>query len=160
MAVQSSSRRSRTNGHLGGQGHGFIAVCHAGGAPEVAKVYTLFIHGWASWIMPLSQRWSAQIMILTMLPSSGRLLLSRVMMLSNSIQHVRFFHRLPVSALRACLCGRLSFRRWRLPCHYLLWGPLLQSTPIVFWRRSRWILKRCWELWTERIRHPQGGEDS
>jgi hypothetical protein len=92
--------------------------------------------------------------------ASGRLLLLRVMMLSNSIQHVRFFHRLPISALRACLYGRLSFRWWRLPCHYLLWGPLLQSTPIVFWRRSRWILKRCWELWTERIRHPQGGEDS
>jgi hypothetical protein len=83
--VQSSASRSRINGRLGGQNCGFITVCHAGGALEVTKACMLSIHGWVSWIMPLSPRWSARIMILMMVPLSGRLLLSGVVMLSKSM---------------------------------------------------------------------------
>jgi hypothetical protein len=60
-------------GRLGGQGRGFIAVCPASDAPEVAKAFTLFIHIWVSWITSLSPRWSVRIMILMMLSSSRRL---------------------------------------------------------------------------------------
>jgi hypothetical protein len=45
----------------------------------------LSIHGWVSWITPLILWWSARIMILVMLPSSWRLLLSGVVMLSKSV---------------------------------------------------------------------------
>jgi hypothetical protein len=43
MAVQSLASRSRTNDRLCGQNHDFIAMCHAGGVPEVAKVCMLSI---------------------------------------------------------------------------------------------------------------------
>jgi hypothetical protein len=48
MVVRSSASRSRTNGRLGGQNHGFIVACHVGGAPEVAIACMLSIRGWTA----------------------------------------------------------------------------------------------------------------
>jgi hypothetical protein len=50
--VRRLASQSRTKGRLGGQNPGFIAVCHVGGAPEVAKACMLSIHRCVSWIMP------------------------------------------------------------------------------------------------------------
>jgi hypothetical protein len=52
MVVRRLASQSRTKGRLGGQNPGFIAVCHVGGAPEVAKACMLSIHRCVSWIMP------------------------------------------------------------------------------------------------------------